>query len=353
MAFVNNTFTLDYPKNKNRIDIYDFLRGFAMLLVIIQHAVIPGWRYLLTFHMPLFFFLSGLVSGNKELPTFGKYAWTRFKRLMIVYFVFGLLDISIYYVGSIVIHKPYDIMMALLGVLTGQYGFVPTAFSGIYWFLFVMFMADLLIYPFVKYAKNNKFILLGGTLMFTLLSYGSTHWFTLSIFTIDKSFMAAVFLLLGSMCKPIAKYLLDLQFRWVEVFMIGVGILGIWLSKEMNPESVLMFKNQYGDYLWFFIGAITGILAVFFIGKYLYILLSNSENIVYRLLMWIGFNSLILFPVHLEIKQYFGHALEHFGLYNWILILLIMIVLSIPLCNFITHYMPWILGQFPNKVVRN
>ena len=89
MIFNSNVLTLDYPKGANRIDLYDFLRGIAMIIVMVQHCNFPfGW-YLLPFHMPLFFFLSGMVVGGRELPSFGKYAWSKFKRLMIPYFVVG------------------------------------------------------------------------------------------------------------------------------------------------------------------------------------------------------------------------------------------------------------------------
>ena len=51
-----------------------------MMLVLLHHCGVPGKEYILAFHMPFFFFLSGMVSGNKELPSFGDYLKTRFKR---------------------------------------------------------------------------------------------------------------------------------------------------------------------------------------------------------------------------------------------------------------------------------
>ena len=170
-----NCFTLSYTQGKNRVQLYDFLRGFAMLLVLLQHSVVPGWRYLLTFHMPLFFFLSGLVSSNKELPSFGKYFWSRFKRLMIVYFVFGVFDVIIYYVFGLVTHQSYDILRAIVGIVTGQYGFVPVAYSGIYWFLYVMFIADILVYPIHKWLIRRKIAYLGGQFYLFFIVYNNSR----------------------------------------------------------------------------------------------------------------------------------------------------------------------------------
>ena len=155
MSFKSNVFTLDYPKGANRVDLYDFMRGIAMIIVMIQHSGFPGGPYLVAFHMPLFFFLSGMVASRRTLPSFGVYIYGKFKRLMIPYFSFGLLALTINYIKLSSQGIPYDITKAALGVLTGQYGFVPPAQSGLYWFLFVMFMADLMVYPINKYLRNS------------------------------------------------------------------------------------------------------------------------------------------------------------------------------------------------------
>ena len=53
---------------KNRIDYIDAARGIAMLLVILGHCCSSNTgvvnRTVLSFHMPLFFFLSGMFAKN-------------------------------------------------------------------------------------------------------------------------------------------------------------------------------------------------------------------------------------------------------------------------------------------------
>ncbi len=160
-AFWNSMYSLAYPQKEGRIDLYDFLRGFAMLLVLMQHAVVPGWRYLLVFHMPFFFFLSGWVSGNKKQMPFGQYVWSRFKRLMIPYFAFGVIDVLIHTVlDAVIYHQGYSLFYGLVGVLTGQ--LEPWGGIGIYWFLYTIFVADLLIYPIKKYVTRCVSVKWGG-----------------------------------------------------------------------------------------------------------------------------------------------------------------------------------------------
>lgn len=54
---------------KTRVEYIDFMRGIAMLLVIYGHCseMNTANRFILSFHMPLFFFISGMcitVSGG-------------------------------------------------------------------------------------------------------------------------------------------------------------------------------------------------------------------------------------------------------------------------------------------------
>lgn len=60
----------------NRLDYIDVMRGIAILLVILEHCIAhlnnDLARVVLSFHMPLFFFISGLcikpnMGGGKKL----------------------------------------------------------------------------------------------------------------------------------------------------------------------------------------------------------------------------------------------------------------------------------------------
>lgn len=159
--FVSNIVTLKYPQKANRIELYDYLRGIAMLLVLLQHAVMPGWEYLCVFHMPLFFFLSGVVTANKNLPKFTRYAKSRFLRLIIPYLVFGVFDVTVHtLLDSFYLHRGYNFLGGLLGVLTGQFEFGEGI--GVYWFLMTMYVADLMVYPIVNYVRGHKIAIVGG-----------------------------------------------------------------------------------------------------------------------------------------------------------------------------------------------
>ena len=56
--------------NKKRIEYIDYARGIAMLLVILGHCFQSVEytlnHFILSFHMPLFFFLSGIFAKSAK-----------------------------------------------------------------------------------------------------------------------------------------------------------------------------------------------------------------------------------------------------------------------------------------------
>ena len=78
---------------KNRIDYFDIAKGMGMILVIIGHMPLKN-RYLInfiySFHMPLFFIISGYFFKYRENKECIK---NIFKKLILPYFITCILII--------------------------------------------------------------------------------------------------------------------------------------------------------------------------------------------------------------------------------------------------------------------
>ena len=75
------------PK-KERINWIDLLKGFGILLVIYGHNLPYFEKYIYSFHMPLFFFISGLMHPNKiNFKVIKK----RAKQILAPYFLWSFL----------------------------------------------------------------------------------------------------------------------------------------------------------------------------------------------------------------------------------------------------------------------
>lgn len=150
--------------NKKRIQFIDLAKGFAILLVIIGHIeTIPYVKHLIySFHMPLFFILSGYFFKNEE--SFRKAFKKLFSTLIIPYLIVGGI-MRVYAMTENTLNgQPfsYDDLLSLPFVLWKWKGDVVSA--GAIWFLPVLFLSKLYLLQLLRY-KNYLFILILGALL--------------------------------------------------------------------------------------------------------------------------------------------------------------------------------------------
>lgn len=71
MEFLIRLFRVKSNVIEGRIQILDYIRGMAILLVLLHHSGVPGGDWILAFHMPLLFFISDiLISCERENGSF-------------------------------------------------------------------------------------------------------------------------------------------------------------------------------------------------------------------------------------------------------------------------------------------
>ena len=76
-----------------RILWIDYAKSICIYLVLLGHAHAsqPVTDFIYTFHMPLFFFLSGCLFSFEKHPNFKEFAIKRFKELMVPYLWINLI----------------------------------------------------------------------------------------------------------------------------------------------------------------------------------------------------------------------------------------------------------------------
>ena len=127
------------------------------------------------------------------------------------------------------------------------------------------------------------------------------------------------------------------------------AILFILCNKIGNPLCY-MYINQYADFPLMVLCAISGTALIFIASKYLLFIC----KIVFLgdVVFWYSINSLTVFPIHLTIKVLSIPILSKLGLNNWVSLLVIMFIFTIPLVNVVTNYFPFMLGSFKHKQTR-
>ena len=160
-------FSMDIINKKKRITYLDIAKGMGMVLVLLGHLqndtifsysphILTLCSWIFSFHMPLFFILSGMLlcikkENEKDLTGFIK---QRFKSIMVPYFWFSLIYIGIvlYYlfVNKVI---PVKTLFIQLWYVLGMYG------MNVLWFLPALFAAEILFVFLTKHFKNFKSIL--------------------------------------------------------------------------------------------------------------------------------------------------------------------------------------------------
>ena len=87
--------------NSSRIDYIDVVKGFAILLLLLSHSI-PGEglikTWIFSFHMPIFFIVSGYLHSFKGIVKIKDYLKKRKRNLIIPYFLFGFV-LTLFYLA--------------------------------------------------------------------------------------------------------------------------------------------------------------------------------------------------------------------------------------------------------------
>lgn len=130
-----------------RLNWIDAFKGLAMILIVLGHSLRLGvvHNFVYYFHVPAFFLIAGVVAREKA---FNKaFALGQFKRLMIPYYVFGIISIAIYAIlgsfaaNSLGVQSVNDVTENIICLL---YGHSALSFNAPLWFLPALFVTNIL-----------------------------------------------------------------------------------------------------------------------------------------------------------------------------------------------------------------
>lgn len=298
-----------------RIEYIDIARGIGILLVVMGHndfGYVSAFAYkvIYSFHMPLFFFLSGYFL-NTSTP-FWDFFKKRFNSLLKPYF-FTIFLIYFFYVS-------FDTMSfetALRRIVKSIYG------SGLYidwvqlWFLPHLFVVSL--YAFLFFAIfgrwNNRYVrwvALAATLGLSSLFLKDFYPFTLAVFgkqyelfglpfSLDLVLLSGFFFILGSEVK---QALSEKVFENIFL-LLGSGIAMILMNLFLSPVIDLNTRT-YQSYLINTAEAIIGILFVLALSRQL----EQRTTRLASLFKYFGQASLFLLLFHVPIQDFWAQKVR-------------------------------------------
>lgn len=316
-----------------RIKWIDSLKGFAIILMVIGHYqdtphLLNVWIY--SFHMPLFFFLSGYLTEHIKK----KYIQKKFKTLMIPYFSFGLLMLCVDYF----LKQEIDIYKEFLNII--YYIWRPAM-----WFFWILFACCAMFYYCNKLSIKLKcFIVI---LCYTISVLTSKFNMNLP-FRIEIFFSAFSFFLLGDILRSRIKqlFLINKKEQW---FICSIFFAIFTVIALQFPKIDLLLNELHPLYGIVSIISIISFILLFQSINQSILKNSKSNNIGFRILQYCSLNAIVILIFHSKVFYLCDILYSHIHLNNMIIkaicTILIEICILVPLIYIFNNYLYCFLGK--------
>lgn len=286
---------------EKRLSYIDISRGIALILVVFGHLFKLGSntsRWIFSFHMPIFFIISGYVTNTEKYNCFKDYFIKKLKQLILPYF--GCLLFG--FIISIIIKDWRSGVLSLNALEQAFYYTQPELFHvGQIWFLVVLFNTSIAFYFIDKFITskidNKKKLLVIILLIFVaLIALGyclknpiKLFEFSRLPFKIDLLPMSLFFMLFGKFLKKflIIDYFISdkiIKLSSMLLFLTINIVCGVLINGYVNICDCI-----YDNIYVYIIAALTGSLFIIILSSILY---------NFKPLKFYGKNSLFMFSIH-------------------------------------------------------
>ncbi|MEC1449983.1 acyltransferase family protein [Bacillus haynesii] len=330
---------------QKRIDWIDVSKGVGIILVVLGHTPTPDWlkTFIFAFHMPLFFFLSGLVYYDGNM-TFTSFLFKKIKTLLLPYFIFSVLA----YLFWVLVERHFtftgssdvDPVVPFKGIFYSMPDDYMLTHNPALWFLTCLFVVEMLFFIIKRWGRGRLFIVI-AVMVTAVLGYLNDQYVGIKLpWNIEVALTAIVFYSAGFLLKNNLKEMRDRRTLLLTLLLfIAVGCL-----QTLNVR-VDMRANEYGNMAIFYITSFLGTAGVIF---------SSFKLEKAKLLQFLGKNSLIILVLHYPVIRmlkaivyYFTQVSldETYGSLLWSVLYTGMTLLVMVPCIFLLNRYPIVLGR--------
>ena len=278
--------------------VIDIAKGIGIILVILGHLAIPGdllCTFIYTFHMPLFFFLSGCVMSSKYLK--GGIS-KRIYPMLLVYTEICLISTVICsLIPSITVTRYMFIYTVILMVQP------EIIYAGHLWYLIATAWCFALFFVINNmFYKRRLYAGFAAFLIYSITAAVSTKFIDViigdyqvaDIFKIRTSFIGFLFFELGYIikeCDILSKFQKSSPIPVVLLLLSGICCteLANLINGKVNIAMPLL-----KDPVVYLFGSISGIIMI-----YAASVLLEKNGIIKKILTWYGRHTLPIFITHI------------------------------------------------------
>lgn len=295
---------------KKRLDYIDIAKALGMLIIMWGHiAVSKSVTFVYAFHIPLFFFLSGMVFVQDKYPDFKSFVKRRIQTLIIPYIIYSFITWAIWALFSYATHAKVDsYWMPLLQTFIAQGSEGYLVHNVPLWFVSCLFMVELAYFWISKLSDiwNVIVCLLLAILSYVLINYCTFFDFTTLPWSIEVAMAAIIFYASGHLfIKNIGHQRFE-QFvnkkRWVSFIIMLVSFVIVYYGSLYNGRVSMGHASIHNPFIFYLI-AFVGVFAFIIMCS----LIAQSKVNDYKWMQgvkWFGQNSFIAMVIHNPIKGF-------------------------------------------------
>lgn len=349
-------------KQKVRLDYLDIAKGLAIYLVAIGHVPeafdAPLYRVAIyTFHMPLFFIVSGVVTKRHShfekynLKNFLEFLKKNFLALVVPYLIWALIFMQ------------FDIKKIPYILYGTRWSLNEAASNTVLWFLPCLFssrvIVELVLWLSTKFKMHRRlFATIAAVILFPLGFILPVPQMQLP-FGLSQAPIIAGFMLMGYACKGIMDdfHKKSVLLHLVTFVLAAIAFyIGVFVIE--GQELISMFVCTYGNPIRFIINAISGCIMIMVLSSLIAKIPENTFGSgAHSFLSWLGRSTMGIYLVHVPIvrnligpfmEETFGIARLSFA--GGLISGTIAFALSCVLMAIIERYIPQLFGKKLGKV---
>lgn len=294
---------------KKRIEYLDIAKAIGVAFVLLGHTGIPEVlrAAIYSFHMPLFFAVSGIwFKSQSHSATLKKSAARCLRPYIIFSLVFASLNLIVFHDRELAEKNIYDI-------------FLGRGTCNVLWFLFSLFIVENIYQIVVHYAKKPltvTFLLMAAALAFKIVGI-KNYWFILS------SLEALFFYSLGHTVLRPENIKKIFSIKYFIVFLI-TDVLMFGICYKIYPNRLDLSDASLGFFPVSLVMAVVGILLIFMVSEWI----SKHTKYLKVPLLYIGEHSLYFFTLTAFLPGLMEGILTSIGMENISAIIKLVLKLS-------------------------
>ena len=297
--------------NTDRLSYLDIAKGIGMFAIVWGHVMLKGWsnQFVYAFHIPLFFFISGMLFKADKYKNIGVFLLRRAKTLLFPYVVFSVLTWLIWVATKYFSHEQVYYLYPLKETIRARGSVGYMLHNPPLWFVPCLFVVEVLYYFVNKlpvwlnllvccvFAYIGHYMVNGGHLDF----FATLPW------SIEGSMSAILFYAVGNV---VVRYVspdklkgLVLTKKLYSSFFVAV-VTAVLLLLSLRNGHVSIGSNELGDDTWlFYLNGFLGISTTLVFSLLLSSIASINKGVSF--IQWFGMNSFFVMATHYPVKEAF------------------------------------------------